>query len=158
MDFNDIEQIKKEGFSGFLKMSHLFQDSSMLPHNNGVYLVLKTDVKPVQFLTIGSGGHFKGKNPNISIDELKANWVENTKVVYIGKATSLKSRLRQYFRFGQSKNIGHYGGRLIWQLNNSEDLVICWKTTTTDPREFEAELIRKFVTNYKNRPFANLQD
>ncbi|MGE5411757.1 MAG: GIY-YIG nuclease family protein, partial [Clostridiales bacterium] len=89
---------------------------------------------------------------------LESNWVENTKVVYIGKATSLKSRLRQYFSFGQGKNIGHYGGRLIWQLKYSKDLVVCWESLPTDPREHEAELIRQFATIYGRRPFANLQN
>ena len=158
MDFNRIDEIKKLGFTGFKKMSELFLDSSMLPDSNGVYLVLNTDNKPGDFLTVGSGGHFKGKNPNISLAELKSNWVDSTKVVYIGKATSLKSRLRQYFGFGQGKNIGHYGGRLIWQLKYSRELVVCWKVLTTDPRKYEAELIQQFVSIYGLRPFANLKD
>lgn len=156
MTFNDIDEIKKAGFIGFKKMSELFLDSSMLPDNNGVYLVLNIDNKPGEFLTVGSGGHFKGKDPNISLADLNSNWVDNTKVVYIGKATSLRSRLRQYFSFGQGKNIGHYGGRLIWQIKYSKDLVVCWKSLTTDPREFEADLIQQFVKTYGCRPFANL--
>ena len=159
MTFNDIDEIKKAGFEGFKKMSELFLDSSMLPDNSGVYLVLYVDNKPEEFLTVGSGGHFKGKNPNVSLTELKSNWVDNTKVVYIGKATSLKSRLRQYFGFGQGKNIGHWGGRLIWQLATSNNLVVCWKTLPNeDPRTFEGKLIKDFVTQYGNRPFANLAD
>lgn len=158
MTFNEIEELKKVGFTGFKKMSDLFLNNSMLPEGNGVYLVLNIDNKPADFLTIGSGGHFKGRNPNVSLEELKSNWVDNTKVVYIGKATSLKSRLRQYFGFGQGKNIGHYGGRLIWQLRYSKDLVVCWKTLMTDPREFEADLIRQYVSIYGCRPFANLKD
>lgn len=158
MNFNNIEEIKKAGFIGFKKMSELFLDSSMLPDTNGVYLVLNVDNKSGEFLTIGSGGHFKGKDPNISIAELNSNWVDDTKVVYIGKATSLKSRLRQYFSFGQGKNIGHYGGRLIWQIKYSKDLVVCWKSITTDPREYEADLIQQFVSIYSCRPFANLKD
>jgi hypothetical protein len=156
MTFNDIDEIKKAGFIGFKKMSELFLDSSMLPDNNGVYLVLNINNKPGDFLTVGSGGHFKGKDPNISLADLKSNWVDNTKVVYIGKATSLRSRLRQYFSFGQGKNIGHYGGRLIWQIKYSKDLVVCWKSLTTDPREFEADLIQQFVKTFGCRPFANL--
>lgn len=158
MDLNNIDQIKKAGFIGFKNIRDLFLESSMLPDSTGVYLILNVDNKPADFLNIGSGGHFKGKNPNVSIAELNANWVENTKVVYIGKATSLKSRLRQYLGFGQGKNIGHYGGRLIWQLKYSKDLVVCWKSLTTDPREYEAELIRQFVSTYGCRPFANLKD
>jgi hypothetical protein len=58
MTFNDIEEIKKAGFTGFKKMSDLFLDSSMLPDSNGVYLVLNSYNKQGEFLTVGSGGHF----------------------------------------------------------------------------------------------------
>lgn len=159
MTFNDIDEIKEAGFVGFKKVSELIFDNSMLPNDKGVYLVLNVSNKKPEFLTVGSGGHFKGKNPNVSLDKLKSQWVDNSKVIYIGKATSLKSRLRQYLSFGQGKNIGHYGGRLIWQIKYSKDLVVCWKSLMTDePREFEANLIQLFVSKYSKRPFANLAD
>jgi hypothetical protein len=116
-------------------------------------------------MIVGTGGHFKGKDPNVPLYELKDNWVDNAIVVYIGKAgnevssATLQSRLRQYFWFGQGKNIGHWGGRLIWQLKNSTDLVVCWKALpNSDPRTVEADLIRQFITKYSKRPFANLAD
>ena len=165
MDFNNIDDIKKAGFTGFKKMSELFIDSSSIPKIKGVYLVLNPNFKKAEYLQIGTGGHFKGKNPNITLDELKSNWVDNSLVVYIGKAGSetsnatLHSRLKQYFGFGQGKNIGHWGGRLIWQLKNSADLVVCWKALpTADPRTVEADLIQDFVSKFSNRPFANLAD
>ena len=156
MDFNNIDEIKEAGFIGFKKMGELFIDSSSIPKIKGIYLVLNPNYKKAEYLQIGTGGHFKGKDPNVSLSVLKANWVENTKVVYIGKATSLRARLRQYFSFGQGKNIGHYGGRLIWQIKYSNDLIVCWKALTTDPRDFEAKLIQQFVAVYGCRPFANL--
>ena len=165
MNFADLDEIKKIGFTGFKKMSELFLDSSSIPDIKGVYLVLHLDKKSPEFLTVGSGGHFKGKNPNVLTTELKSNWVDKTIVIYIGKAGSdsnsatLRSRLKQYFGFGQGKNIGHYGGRFIWQLKNSKDLVVCWKSLPTeDPRTFESNLIRQFVLTFGHRPFANLAD
>ena len=165
MNFNNIDDIKKAGFVGFKTMQELFVDSSQLPAIKGVYLVLNLDTKTTSYLQVGTGGHFKGKNPNITIQELKNNWIDKTIVVYIGKAGSdtssatLKSRLKQYFGFGQGKNIGHWGGRLIWQLTSSNKLVVCWKTLPNDdPRNFEGKLIKDFVTQYGNRPFANLAD
>lgn len=162
MNFKDIEQIKKAGFTGFKTMKELFADSSAIPKIKGVYLVLNP-TKKGEFLTVGTGGHFKGKNPNVSVSELEANWVDDTIVVYIGKAgkdgssATLQSRLRQYFGFGQGKNVGHWGGRFIWQLKNSADLVVCWKALpTTDPRTVEADLIQDFVSKFSQRPFANL--
>jgi hypothetical protein len=165
MNFKDIEEIKNAGFNGFKKISELILDNSCLPKIKGVYVVLNVGNKAPEFLSKGTGGYFKGKNPNVSIEELKRNWVDKAIVVYIGKAgteegkSTLKSRLSQYLRFGQGKNIGHYGGRLIWQLKHSGDLVVCWKTLSKeDPRTLEANLIRQFVSKYSNRPFANLKD
>ena len=146
-------------------MSELFTDSSLIPKTKGVYIVLNLDNKPPEFLTDGTGGYFKGKNPNVSVGELKSNWVDNTIVVYIGKAgkegskATLVSRLRQYFRFGQGINVGHWGGRLVWQLKNSKDLVVCWKVLPTeDPRIVEALLIQQFKSIFSKRPFANITD
>lgn len=163
MDFNNIGAIKESGFLGFVKLEQLFVSISLIPDIKGVYMILCINNKAPEFLDIGTGGHFKGRNPNISLSELNHNWVENTKVVYIGKAggddskATLRSRLTQYFRFGQGKNVGHYGGRLIWQIKNSKELLVCWKTLPNDdPRSVEAELIRDFVTTHKKRPFANL--
>lgn len=165
MNFNDINEIKKAGFIGFEKMSNLFINNSSIPKIKGVYLVLNPNFKKVDFINIGTGGYFKGKNPNVSIDELKLNWIENSLVVYIGKAGSdtskatLNSRLKQYFGFGQGKNIGHWGGRFIWQLKNSSDLIVCWKPLLNDdPRTFEKQLIKEFLTKFNKRPFANLAD
>ena len=165
MTFNDIDEIKKTGFTGFITMKQLFLDSSVLPVIKGVYMVLNLDKNSPEFLQVGSGGHFKGKNPNVSMGELKTNWVENTIVVYIGKAgkygsaATLRSRFRQYLGFGQGRNVGHWGGRLIWQLKNSNDLVVCWKALQSeDPRMLEANLLQKFISQFSKRPFANLAD
>lgn len=165
MDFNNIDEIKKAGFSGFRKMNELFTDSSLIPKIKGLYLVLNPNYKKPEYLQVGTGGYFKGKNPNVSFDELKSNWVDNSLVVYIGKAGSetsiatLNSRLKQYFGFGQGKNIGHWGGRLIWQLKNANDLVVCWKPLPNDdPRTIESLLIKKFISEFSKRPFANLSD
>lgn len=163
LEFNDIATIRESGFLGFAKIHDLINNCSLIPNVKGVYMILCWDQTLAEFLSVGTGGHFKGRDPNISLAELQHHWIENTIVVYIGKAggddskATLRSRLTQYFRFGQGKNVGHYGGRLIWQLKNSKDLLVCWKPLLNeDPRSVEAELIRQFVNTYKKRPFANL--
>jgi len=136
IEFNDIEKLKKLGFSGFKSVSELITDPNILPKEMGVYLVLNSTNKKTEFLTKEVGGFFKGKNPNISLVELKNNWVEKSKIIYIGKAgglngkATLQSRLKQYLRFGQGFNVGHYGGRLIWQLKNHYELKFCWLIKT----------------------------
>lgn len=157
---NCIEEFGQMVFTGFLSVDSLKESLTLrqVPDVSGVYLVLRiSDVAPV-FLESGTGGFFKGKDPNVPIEELKANWVDGTNVLYVGKATSLRKRLGQYIRFGQGKPVGHWGGRYIWQLSDSENLILCWKTVNAseDPDVFETELINRFRSIYGCRPFANL--
>jgi hypothetical protein len=163
MNFNNIDDIKKGGFRGFKSVAELWVDKSSIPKIKGVYLVINPAYSKSEFLTPGVGGFFKGKDPNVSLAELESNHVENSQVVYIGKAGSttgkatLNSRLGQYLRFGETKNVGHWGGRLIWQLKNHSELVFCWKTTPyDDPREVEKQLLNEYIEQYGVRPFANL--
>ena len=155
------DELKEAGFTGFKSVKDMIDGGlDSVTTAGGVYMILyfsPTGAMP-DFLPIGTGGHFKGKDPNVPITELRDNWVDGTPVVYIGKATNLKNRLSQYMKFGQGKNIGHYGGRYIWQIPHSENLVVCWKMTDRDPRNVEAELIQQFVCEYGKRPFANLRD
>jgi hypothetical protein len=88
--------------------------------------------------------------------------VDGALVLNIGKAgpgkATLRSRLKQYIRFGQGEAVGHRGGRYIWQLAHSDDLLVCWKVTPDDvPRTVEKMLIEEFETVYGRPPFANLK-
>ncbi len=164
MDFNDITDIEKNGFRGFKTVAELWNDKSSIPKIKGVYLVIDPNCKRTEFLTTGVGGFFKGKDPNVPISKLKLSLVPNSLVVYIGKAGSLtgqatlNSRLGQYLKFGQTKNVGHWGGRYIWQLKKYSDLIFCWKPTPNDdPREIEKQLLSQYIKIFDNRPFANLK-
>ena len=163
----DRKFLMAQGFEGFKTMGELMNGGRhFIPAQMGVYVVLRESESAPVFLTEGSGGFFKGQNPNVSIAELQANWVDNSSIVYIGKAGGIGSsatlfkRLSQYLRFGQGANIGHWGGRYIWQLADSRNLIVCWKTLTMDdPREIEHEMIAEFKSAHSGmRPFANLTD
>ena len=141
----DSQILMQQGFEGFVTIDKLKSDPYQIPTKQGVYVVLlPQDSKPA-FLENGTGGFFKDKNPNVPISELKANWVNNTDIIYIGKAggsssrATLQSRLIQYLKFGMGIKIGHWGGRYIWQLANSDNLLICWKPTKQDARDVERE-------------------
>lgn len=162
MDINNINSIRKNGFTGFVTVESLWNDKSCIPKTNGVYLVLDTNGKP-EFIDPGVGGFFKGKDPNVSVEELNDNYVPDSLAVYIGKAggptsmATLHSRLGQYLRFGEGKNVGHWGGRLIWQLKEHRNLVFCWKSTPDDdPREVEKSMIIDYLNQFGKKPFANL--
>jgi hypothetical protein len=162
MNFNNINSLGSEGFVGFKSVKELWKNKTCIPKIKGIYLVIDKIGTP-DFIIPGVGGFFKGKDPNVSITELNNNFIPNSLVIYIGKAGSpageatLYSRLGQYLRFGQGKNVGHWGGRLVWQLKHHTDLIFCWKPTLEDdPREIEKTLIQEFISRFGRKPFANL--
>lgn len=159
-----VAQLKALGFKGFLSIKDVRQDYTILPKLRGIYMLLRAD-NSYKFVEDGTGGAFKGRNLNVPLTELHANWVESTPIVYIGKAGSstnsatLKSRLKQYFQFGEGKPVGHWGGRYVWQLAGAENLLDCWKEILSpEPAEVETQLIKEFTRFYGKRPFANLKD
>lgn len=170
IQFGEIDDLRRAGFEGFISVSDLWKDSSVIPDIKGVYMVVRTtDTAPV-FLEKGKGGFFRGKNPNVSLDILHEKWVDDTCVVYIGQAggirnnkqpqSTLRSRLRQYLHFGQGKPVGHQGGCYIWQLEDAADLLFCWKPLPTDdPGKVETAFISAFKKHYGGQwPFANRED
>lgn len=104
--FKTLEDIKDQGFVGFIKISDLMRDSSKIPDKPGVYMVLNVGSGTPTFIHPGTGGFFKKEDPNKPESFLQQNWVKDTVVVYIGKAggtgikATLSKRLRLYLRFG----------------------------------------------------------
>ena len=157
----DIETLKEQGFKGFVSVKKLIDDKSVVTKEPGVYIVLREAKSVPSFLEIGTGGFFKSENPNVTIQELKNNWIDDTQILYIGKATSLQRRLKQYMEFGEGKAVGHWGGRFIWQLEDAQDLIVCWNTFESEKvaKATESTLIEKFKFEHQGqRPFANLRD
>ena len=153
---NDIiQRLKSDGFEGFISVENLMQSRKMIPSYSGVYIILRLKDSEPEFLEQGTGGLFKRtepRDPNVSIDELRDNWLPDEAIIYIGKATSLKS-------FGGGKFATHWGGRYIWQLKDSRELLVCWKETDENPRVVEEEIIAQFKKEHGGkRPFANLKD
>lgn len=164
IDFSAVECLRRAGFLGFCAVSDLMRDVSPVPAVRGVYMVVRRSMAQPVFLAVGSGGYHKGTNPNVAFETLCNKWVENTCVMYIGKAggegrkATLRSRVSQYLRFGRGEPAGHRGGRYIWQLKDSAELLFCWMPLPSDsPSSVEASLISAFKSRYGGRrPFANL--
>lgn len=157
------QELKNSSFEGFYTIGSLMKNScSTIPRQKGVYLVLNHKNEH-SFLDENVGGHFKGKNPTLPINKLIDNWVGKSRILYIGKAggfsskATLHSRLKQYMRFGNGEPVGHWGGRLIWQIKSNRKLLIAYKMLNgVEPREYEKTLISNFIESYKKLPFANL--
>ena len=105
-------------------------------------------------------GWFKGKDPSVDVERLERKWISGASVIYIGKAGvgrsgrgGLRRRLDQYRRHGAGEAVGHWGGRFIWQLCDSDRLRVAWKVTPDlDPEDVESESIADFVVSTGNCP------
>lgn len=149
---------KENGFVGFLSIRQLCTNNVTLPVSAGVYIVLRESDQKPHFLTVGSGGHFKGNNPNLPVSRLEKNYIGESRVVYIGQTSCLKRRFRELLRFGAGSDVGHWGGRALWQLSDHDDLIVAWKPMSeVESKAEKARMLQKFVSVYGKLPFANLK-
>jgi hypothetical protein len=148
------------GFMGWrtwdeLRGSHLRD----VPGGPAVYVVYRTSITDPTFLATNPGGRFKDRDPTVAVETLTGKWVAGAHVVYIGKADQAQRRLREFSRFGAGEPVGHWGGRYIWQLADSDELLVAWHPITWEEaaREYEVRLLRRFANVHDGRrPFANL--
>jgi hypothetical protein len=153
--------LTKAGFSGFVTFDSLREGGiKSVPTDGGAYVVLRERDDAPRYLEASIGGWFKKRDPTVDASVLAAKWLEGCHVVYIGKAKSLKDRLGTYMKFGAGKPIGHWGGRYIWQLADSADLLVAWRACreSETPPGLESELVREFRKEHGGLPFANIAD
>ncbi|MGW7285587.1 hypothetical protein ACWGH4_08835 [Streptomyces sp. NPDC054847] len=154
--------LETRGFRGFVPFERL--PGADVPKDGGVYVVLRPSLGPPRFLTTSPAGRRRQRDPSVPPEQLALEWVTGAHLLYIGKAGAgakrehgLRGRLRQYARSGTGSS-GHWGGRYIWQLEDSSSLLVAWRPTPgLNPAHVEAELIDEFILLHGKPPFANLR-
>lgn len=158
-----IDGLRADGFKGFVRFADL--PATDVPKAGGVYLVVRSraDVPP-EFQEISPAGWFQRRDPSVPLEKLQSKWVRGAEVIYIGVATpgtngrrGIAKRLDEFRRHGAGEPIGHWGGRYIWCLADSDELLVAWRVEAEDPGAVEAELTREFTAHYGRLPFANLK-
>ena len=149
-----------------------------VPDKKGIYFVIYKDCNQLEidkdcFI-------FKKENCPIEADrkrysmkklteKLKKynNESQRNNILYIGKAEpkkGLKQRIEQYLQTGKDKHGNHNGGKAIWQIDNTDNLlVLCYITedALNNTKKhicssmIESELLKQFKRNYGTYPLAN---
>lgn len=156
------DALKNKGFIGFVAFQQL--DLNEIPQAPGIYVVLKPEGFEPIYMAKSVGGHFKKKDPTVTQAELARRWIPDADVLYIGKAgpgktgnRGLRKRIQELTDFAKGKPVGHWGGRILWQLAASTTLVIAWKEFPASAVDsVEAALHAEFVSLHGRLPFANL--
>jgi hypothetical protein len=153
-------ELEADGFEGFVPFSQL----SGVPDLRGVYVVIRTDSQAPTFTATSPAKRKKGKLGAVSLAALRSRWIDDSTVVYIGKAggtgiaSTLKTRLEDFRATGVGTSTKHRGGRYIWQLAGSNRLLVGWKVVLDEePVAVEGRMIRQFRSDHGgSRPFANV--
>lgn len=155
--------LRRQGFTGFVRAETLLdqRERDVIPKCDGIYVAVYDGPDPPSFVRVSPAGWWKGRNPTLPLDDLRARWVPRATVVYVGKANrtpknDLRERVRKLVRYGAGSVIGHEGGRAIWQLH-ADSLRIAWRETAGGdiPRLEERRLIDGFRDRYGALPFGN---
>lgn len=151
--------LESQGFQGFASVAEM-RDSELraAPTLPGVYAVLRHAADRPRFLVRNPAGHFKGDDPTAPRAVLASLWNSASQVVYLGATTRpLRTRLKELVAFGSGQPVGHWGGRVMWQIANAMELLIAWRTTSRTPSDLKSELLREHERLVHRVPFANLR-
>lgn len=155
----DIPDLKDRGFVGFLPVHGIRVNHRRVPSRPGVYVVARENQFAPLFLDRSPASWFKA-DPTVPESVLRAEWVEGAQTLYIGSGIDLQDRVGLLVEFslaGEARSVFHRGGRLLWQLADSQDLLVAWRVEPDGLGTVERDLVVEFKAVYGRFPFANLK-
>lgn len=129
-----------------------------IPPAPGIYLVLWSLNEPPQFSKETRKATYT--NP-LDPKKLQEKWIRicaysPTDIIYIGKADSLRRRVRALARFGIGRAKNHRGGEWIWQISRIITAsVMVQSCPISKQNSFENSLLEKFYKEHHEFPIGN---
>jgi hypothetical protein len=142
-------ELERVGFVGFVPL--IGMDRTQLPRRHGVYVVVHQLDQEPEFLD----SNVIDKWPPYQPAHLRERWLTDVPVVYIGKAEGKVGLHRRVGAFSRQAT-NHSGGRSLWQLEKSEDLLVAWLETPGESAlAVEQQYLQAFKAEHGSYPFAN---
>jgi hypothetical protein len=162
-----ISDLRRYGFVGFVPLKD-WDKSHVLDANKldveGVYVVVRESTETPMFL---GENHRKPRPKRWSVQDAEGRWVTGVQVLYFGKGPlrslnakrrlGLAGRIRELQKHGYEGGANHYGGKLLWQVQDADSLLIAWKVLGEGASaSVESGLIRGFEEVMGQQPYANI--
>jgi len=96
-------------------------------------------------------------SPRGIFSRLQSFWLPDENIVYIGKATRLRQRVRQYYKTPLGDRRPHAGGHWIKTLSTLS-LAFVHYGEADSPSQIESEMLQSFVNGVSDNSRKNLRD
>lgn len=129
-----------------------------IPKCQGVYVVYWTLTKPPTFKgTMGVATYATPTLPGVLRARCERICKKSpTDIIYIGKANSIRTRVRTLAGFGVGKSDKHKGGEWMWQISHIETAGVLVQTCPSGRQVgFENWLLEEFRRQHGDWPLAN---
>lgn len=163
-----IDDLRADGFSGFIPLKSFLKDAVIgdRPDVEGVYAIVRESAARPAFR---EDVHRNPRPKIYSAAEAEARWVDGAQTLYLGKGPlrklskgrrqGLAQRLHELRAHGYDGSANHYGGKLLWQIDDMDSLIVAWKVLPAGAADAnETALIHRFMKmdSLRRAPYANI--
>lgn len=133
------------------------QDLRHIPAAPGIYLVgVPFDGFEPNISDATTGPRFvKGRSMLYPASKLKEKFnLSDKRCLYIGESDNLQHRITLFLQYGRGEDVPHRGGRAIWQIANSDELILAW-CPCPNHENVKSALLASYRQSFGVLPMAN---